>query len=80
MTDHSETGHHAVTHDVGRTIRFVIIAALIALLVMTALDNTNEVRLGYVFGDATAPIWLAIAAAAVAGLVIGWAARHRPRR
>jgi uncharacterized integral membrane protein len=78
MTEHSDS-HHEVARDVGRTIRFVIIAALIALLVMTALDNTSEVRLGYVFGDATAPIWLAIAAAAAAGLVIGWVARHRPR-
>jgi uncharacterized integral membrane protein len=80
MTDHSESGHHDVARDVGRTIRFVVIAALIALIVLTALDNTNEVRLGYVFGDATAPVWLAIAAAAVAGSVIGWVATHRPRR
>jgi uncharacterized integral membrane protein len=80
MTDHSDSNQHDLARDVGRTIRFVVVGVLIAVLVLIALDNTDEVRLGYVFGHATAPIWLAIAAAAVAGALIGWMATHRPRR
>jgi len=33
-----------------------------------------------VFGDASAPIWIVLVAAALAGVVIGWLIRHRPRR
>ncbi|MCU1359809.1 MAG: hypothetical protein JWN99_1098 [Ilumatobacteraceae bacterium] len=81
MTDTTqEHGQHHVAHDAARTIRFVIVAALILAVVLVALDNTSKVRLGYVFGDADAPVWLAIAASAVAGSIIGWAATHRPRR
>ncbi len=81
MSDTNEDRvHHDVVHDAARTIRLVIVAALIAAIVLVALDNRSKVRLGYVVGDADAPIWLAIAAAAVAGSVIGWAATHHSRR
>jgi hypothetical protein len=34
--------------------------------------------LGYVFGDVEAPIWMALVAAAAAGIVVAWLMRHRP--
>ena len=66
--------------DAGRIFRFVLAAALIAALVVVALDNRSDVRVGYAIGAAEAPIWIVLVAAAFAGLVIGWLARHRPGR
>ncbi|MCU1394973.1 MAG: hypothetical protein JWM34_3401 [Ilumatobacteraceae bacterium] len=66
--------------DAGRIFRFVLAAALIAVLVIVALDNTDKVRVGYAIGDAQAPIWMVLVLAAVAGVIIGWLARHRPGR
>jgi uncharacterized integral membrane protein len=82
-TAHDHRTHDHTTsetmHDVGRTIRVIVIAALVVAVVLVALDNRSDVRLGYVFGDADAPVWLAIVGAAVAGMIVGWVARHRPR-
>ncbi|MCU1389303.1 MAG: hypothetical protein JWL72_2641 [Ilumatobacteraceae bacterium] len=66
--------------DVGRIFRFVLVVALIAVLVVVALDNRRDVRVGYAIGDADAPVWIVLVASAVAGMVIGWLARHRPHR
>jgi len=43
----------------------VIVALLIVALVLVALDNTDDVRVGYVFGDARGPVWIVLLAAAV---------------
>jgi len=68
----------------GRSIteifRAIVVVALLVGLVLVALDNRDEVRVGYVFGDASAPIWIVLVASAIAGVVIGWLIRHRPRR
>ena len=66
--------------DVGRFIRFIFVAALIAVLVIVALDNRTNVRVGYSIGQAEAPVWIVLVASAVAGMIIGWLARHRPHR
>ena len=66
--------------DVGRIFRFILIAALVAVLVIVALDNRSDVRIGYAVGDASAPIWIVLVASAVAGMIIAWLARHRPHR
>lgn len=67
-------------HDAGVIARFVVIAALLVGLVLLALDNRDDVRIGYVFGDANAPIWIVLVAAAIAGMIIGWLLRHRSHR
>lgn len=64
--------------DAARIVRFVIVAALVAALVVVALDNRDDVRIGYAFGDASAPIWIVLVAAAIGGIVIGWLLRRRP--
>jgi uncharacterized integral membrane protein len=61
-------------------VRWVLIAAIVVGLVLVAMDNRDDVRVGYAVGDAEAPIWIVIIAAAVAGVFIGWLVRHRPRR
>ncbi len=57
-----------------------MVVALLAGLVLVALDNRSTVQVGYVFGDVKAPIWIVLAAAAVCGVIIGWLVRHRPHR
>ncbi len=77
-----DVGEHAgAVHrrDAAQLIRWVFIAAIVAVIVVIAMDNSNDVRVGYAFGDTQAPIWIVIVLAALAGLVIGWLIRHRPR-
>jgi len=66
--------------DVGRIVRLVLVLAIVLALVLVAMDNRDDVRLGYVFGDASAPVWIVLVASAIAGVFIGWLLRHRPRR
>ena len=66
--------------DAGRIVRLVLAIVLVAALVVVALDNTDDVRLGYAVGDANAPIWMVLVIAAVTGVVIGWLLRFRARR
>ncbi len=82
MNDRDEVDRNtAAVHrrDFGRIIRLIVVAALLAVLVIVALDNRNDARIGYAIGDANAPMWVLIVAAAVGGMIIGWLIRHRPR-
>ena len=74
--------HAGAVHrrDAAMIIRWVFIAAIVVALVLVAMDNRDDVRVGYAVGDASAPIWTVIVISAVAGLIIGWLIRHRPRR
>lgn len=85
MNDHNddlEASDVRAVHrrDAGRMFRLVLALALIAALVIVAFDNRSDVRVGYAVGAAQAPVWMVLVLAAVAGLFIGWLARHRPRR
>ena len=83
MRDRDEVDEHAAAvhrRDVGRIIRWLLIAAILVAIVLVGFDNRNDVRVGYVVGDTEGPIWIVILAAAVAGMLIGWLIRHRPRR
>ncbi len=74
--------HAGAVHrrDAAMIIRWVLIAAIVVALVLVAMDNRDDVRVGYAVGDASAPIWTVIVIAAVAGMIVGWLIRHRPRR
>jgi len=76
MTDDT---HHPRS-DNGRAVRLVVAALIVIALVAVALDNSQEVDVGYVVGDASAPLWVVLVAAGVAGVIIGWLVKHRPRR
>ena len=83
MNRHSDVDDRSVTdqaRDVGRGLRLLVVAALVAAIVVVALDNRDDVRLGYVFGDAEAPVWIALVAAGIVGVMIGWLLEHRSRR
>jgi uncharacterized integral membrane protein len=78
--DASEYSGAVHRRDAARLIRFLLVALIVVAIVLVAMDNRDDVRLGYVFGDAQAPIWIVIVAAAIAGAIIGWLIKHRPRR
>jgi uncharacterized integral membrane protein len=63
----------------GQIVRLVLVAVVVAAIVMVAFDNRGDVRVGYVLGDTEAPIWIVLVVAAVAGVLIGWLIKHRPR-
>jgi len=73
--------HSGAVHrrDATFLIRWILIAAIVVAIVAVAMDNRDDVRIGYAIGDAEAPIWIVMIAAAFAGIVIGWLIRHRPR-
>jgi uncharacterized integral membrane protein len=64
----------------GHTIRLVLAAVIVAVIVAVALDNSESVEVGYVIGEAEAPVWVVLVAAGFAGVVIGWLIKHRPGR
>jgi uncharacterized integral membrane protein len=51
---------------------------LLAAVIAVAVDNRRTVRVGYVVGDARAPMVLVLAIAMLAGALIGWLVLHRP--
>ena len=55
----------------GYTLRIVLATLLAAAVAVVAAVNTADVELDYVTDATTAPLWWIIAAAAVAGLLIG---------
>ncbi len=66
-------------HDLARLVRFVLAVALVVVLVLIGLDNRDKVRIGYVIGDAQAPVWVVVVGAALAGMVVA-ALAGRSRR
>ena len=60
-------------------VRLTLVAGIVAVLVLVGVDNREDVRVGYVVGDAEAPIWIVLALAAVGSVLIGWLIKHRPR-
>jgi len=77
ISEHSGAVHR---RDAGRVIRMVLIVAIAVAIIVVALDNRDDVRVGYAFGSAQAPIWIVVVAAAIGGVLIGWLIKHRPRR
>ena len=63
----------------GWVLRITIVAVLIGALILIGFDNRDDLRVGYVIGDTEAPIWTVLVVAGLAGVVIGWILRHRPR-
>jgi uncharacterized integral membrane protein len=81
MNERDEVDQHSgAVHrrDAMQIARFVIVAAIVAALIVVAMDNRDDVRIGYAVGDANAPIWIVLVAAAIAGVFVGWLMRRRP--
>ncbi len=60
--------------------RLVLGLVLLAAVVAFALDNRDDVRVGWVFGDVEASLAVVLLMTAVAGACIGWLVLHLPRR
>ncbi len=83
MNDDDDVERHAAAvhrRDAGNLVRIVVAVVIVAALVIVGMDNRNDVRVGYAIGHATAPIWMVIVAAGLAGVILGWLIRHRPHR
>jgi len=80
MSMPQHTIHWQERADLGRVARAVIVVLIVAAIVALAVDNRHDVRLGYVVGDATAPAWMVVTAAAIGGVAVGWLVKHRPGR
>ena len=65
--------------DLARTLRLVVVLGLIALIVAVALDNREDVRVGYLIDEALAPGWVVIVLSALGGMIIGGLLRLRSR-
>lgn len=76
---HEQVERQHPHRDSAQVARYVLLAIIVGALVAMAMDNRHDVRLGYVFGDGSAPVWIVILIAAAAGVVIGWLIKHRPR-
>jgi uncharacterized integral membrane protein len=77
MSDHQPPAHR--TGDRAGVARWIIAALIVVAIVAVTVDNREEISVGYVFGDASAPVWVILVAAGIAGIVVGWLVKHRPR-
>jgi uncharacterized integral membrane protein len=77
MSDHPPRADR--TGDRSTAVRWIIAALIVVAIVGVAVDNREEISVGYVFGDASAPVWVILVAAGIAGIVVGWLVKHRPR-
>lgn len=83
MVEPVDDASHVERHrarDAARTLRGLIAGVLLAALIALAVDNLDEVTVGWVFGEGDVPLALVVAASAVAGALVGWLVLHRPRR
>lgn len=83
MDDQAEVDRHAAAvhrRDMARVIGLLIIGAIVVALVVVAMDNREDVRIGYAIGDTEAPVWIVLVVASACGVLIGWLLRHRPRQ
>ena len=82
MNDRDDIDRHtAAVHrrDAAQIIRLVVVVAIVVVLVVVAMDNRDDVRIGYAIGETQAPVWIVLVAAAICGVFIGWLLRHRTR-
>ena len=81
MTDITHDRRHASReHRAGTAVRLVLGLVLLAVIVAFAVDNRDEVRVGWVVGDGSTPLALVLLATAVVGAAVGWLLLHRPAR
>ncbi len=68
------------SRDIGALIRLTLAGVLVIALAALAIDNRKSVRVGWVFGDVRAPLFVVLLVAAVIGALIGWLILSRVRR
>ena len=68
------------SRDIGALIRLTLAGVLVLLLAAFAIDNRTSVRVGWVFGEVRAPLFLILLVTAVVGALIGWLLMYRAKR
>ena len=58
----------------GRSIsaKHIIVGVLVLVVVVLAIVNSKKVKVDFVLGDVTMPLFLVIVGSAVIGWLIGW--------
>ena len=67
----------------GDILHIVVVVALVAGIVALAVDNRQEVTVGWVFGDGSLPLYLLFVGTFVVGILVGFllnARRHHRSR
>lgn len=68
------------TRGLGQRLHLIAMAVLVAFIAALAIDNRQDVDIGWVAGDSSAPLALALVVAFLLGLGVGWlGARHKRR-
>ncbi len=62
-----------------QVLHLVVLAVLVVLTLALVLDNRQEVTVGWVVGEADAPLALALVVTFVLGLAVGWLGVRRRR-
>jgi uncharacterized integral membrane protein len=61
------------------TPKMVIIGILVLVIVVLAILNSDDVKVEFVLGDASMPLFVVIVGSALIGWVVGWfMGRRRP--
>ncbi len=63
----------------GVPAKTVLGVLLLVVIVAVAVDNGRSTRVGYVFGHASAPLFVVLLLAAIVGALTGWLLLHLPR-
>lgn len=80
MADDVERNSAAVhRRDLARLVRFTIVLAVVAVIVLFAVDNRDDTRVGYLLDDASFPLWMVIVGSAIGGALVGSMLRFRSR-
>lgn len=59
------------------TPRRVVVIVLAALSLVFIFQNTRRTRIHWLFWEVTTPLWLALLAVGVIGMIVGWLFRRR---
>ncbi len=62
------------------TTRIVVAVVLVVVVAAIAIDNRQEAKVGFLFGDVRAPLIVVVIGATLVGIAIGWLLSHRSRR
>ena len=65
-------GNEWVERREGPSARFIVLGIVVVLIVLFVLQNTDEVKLDFLFLDGVFPLWTMLLVMAVLGFVGGW--------
>ena len=66
----------------GRNIspKMIVVAILVVIIVILAIANSQDIKVDFVVGDITLPLFVVIVGSALVGLIVGYFLGRRERR